>query len=145
MSESEAIVTQLDGDHVWLDVNGNSNCSSCESSQGCGLGDGHGKRLQRVRNTVGAMIGDAVILSVPDGAVLRASLVSYLMPLVLAIGGAVAGMSINGDAGAVAGSLAGLVIGWIAMSRAGGRLATGREPLLKMRIKEVVVQLHRNR
>ena len=36
MSESEAIVTQLDGDHVWLDVNGNSNCSSCESSQGCG-------------------------------------------------------------------------------------------------------------
>lgn len=142
MTESEAIVTRLDGEHLWLDASGG--CSSCESSGGCGLSDGHGKRPQRVRNTVGARVGDSVILSVPDGAVLKATLWSYLMPLGLTIAGAASGQAFGGEAGAVAGALGGLTVGWGALRIVSTRLMSGREPLVTMRLKEVVVHLHRN-
>lgn len=145
MTESEAIVTRVDGDHVWLDVNGGSACSGCQQSTGCGLGDGKGKRPQRLRNTIGARVGDAVIIGIPEGAVLKAAFLSYLIPLALAIGGAAAGMFVGGDGTAVLGAALGLIAGWFGLRRANQRFASVREPLVTMRIKGGVVHhLHRN-
>lgn len=145
MTESEAIVTRLDGDHVWLEVNGGSACSGCQQSAGCGLGDGRGKPPQRLRNRIGARVGDVVIIGIPDGAVLRAACFSYLIPLALAIGGAAAGMSIGGDGASVLGAALGLTAGWFGLRRANQRFASVREPLVTMRIKGGVVHhLHRN-
>jgi sigma-E factor negative regulatory protein RseC len=146
MNESEAIVTRVEGDHVWLDINGRLSCASCEQAAGCGLGDGKGKPPQRFRNTVGASVGDTVNISVPEGAVIKAAFYSYLIPLALALGGAATGMFLGGDASAVLGAVFGLITGWLVLRYANGRFAPGREPLLTMRIKGVVVHhLHRNR
>lgn len=145
MTESEGIVARVDGEHVWLDVSGATGCGGCEKGGGCGLGgDSRGRRLRRVRNTAGARIGDTVVLSVPDGAVLKAALWSYLAPLALAITGAASGLTFfGGDGAAVAGAVAGLAAGGLVLKLAGNRLARGREPLLAMRVKPAVVQLHR--
>ncbi len=142
MSDSEAVVARLEGEHAWLEVCKPADCENCDSADGCGLG--RGKRLQRVRNTIGARVGDIVVVSVPDGAVLKAVLFSYLMPLAMALTCASIGMGLAEDFGALVGLVLGLVLGVAVLRAANSRLAAGREPLLAMRIKPVVVQLHRN-
>lgn len=137
MTESDAVVTRLDGDYVWVDLQ--SGCTTCGASGGCGLSDGKGKRQQRLLNGIGARVGDQVVLSVPDGAVLRAALYCYLLPLAAALALAAAGMAVANEIGAVFGALGGLALGWSAMRTAGRR-----EPLPSMRLKQAVVQLHRN-
>lgn len=137
MTESEAVVTRLEGDFVW--VNLNSDCSSCAGSGGCGLGDGKGKRPQRIRNTIGARVGDHLILSVPDGAVMRAVLYCYLLPLILVLLAAGGGMALGGEFGSIIGAIAGLSLGWLGLRRFGPR-----EPAQEIRLKSTVVHLHRN-
>jgi sigma-E factor negative regulatory protein RseC len=136
MNESEAIVRRLDGDHAWLDLR--SACDACGESGGCGLSDGKGKPLQRLRNDVGARVGDTVILSVPDGIVLKAVIYCYLLPLSLVIGLAASGMAFAEEAGAIVGAGLGLLSGWIILRRSGIRLARPT-----MRLKTGIVQLHR--
>lgn len=145
MTESDAIVTRVDGDHVWLDINGGSSCTGCDQSAGCGLGDGKGKPQQRMRNSVGARVGDTVSIGIPDGAVMKAALHSYLIPLALILGGAAAGMLVGGDGAAILGAVLGLIAGWFGLRRASRLFGSVREPLVTMRIKGVVVHhLHRN-
>lgn len=142
MSDSEAVVARLEGEHAWLEVCRPSACGNCASAAACGTGQG--KRLQRVRNTIGARVGDSVIVTVADGAILKAALWSYLMPLLLALVGAGVGAALADDSGALIGLVVGLVAGTVALRVVGARLATRREPLLSMRIKPAVVQLHRD-
>lgn len=137
MNESEAIVRRLDGDHAWLDLR--SACDACGEAGGCGLSDGKGKPLQRLRNDVGAQVGDTVILTVPDGAVLRAVVYCYLLPLALVLGLAAAGMALAQEPGAILGAILGLLSGWIVLRRHGTRQT---QPM--MRLKTDVIQLHRN-
>jgi positive regulator of sigma E activity len=146
MIDSEAVVARVEGDYVWLDVRGNPNCASCEQSKSCGSGGDSGKPPQRLLNTVGARVGDIVIVSVPDGAVLTAVLYSYLFPLTLTIGGAAVGMSAVGtDVAAMVGALSGLAIGWFSLRLNGGLRSSIGEPFPTMRIKHAVVHFQRDR
>jgi sigma-E factor negative regulatory protein RseC len=137
VTESEAVVTRLDGDHVWVELS--SNCSSCAGSGGCGLSDGKGKRPQRIRNTVGAQVGDKVLLTIPDGAVLRAVFFCYALPLGCALLAAAGGMSLGGEIGSIVGAIAGLAVGWFGLRRFGQR-----EPAPEIQLKPTVVNFHRN-
>lgn len=134
MTESEGTVVRVDRDYLWLGVD--NGCSGCDKISNCGAGE---SRLQRVRNTIGARIGDRIVVTVPDGAVLKAALYSYLLPVLLTLVGVAGGTSLGGDRGAVGGALVGLAGGWLAL-RLGGR----REPLVQLRLKRNVVHLHRN-
>lgn len=115
MSESEALVTGIAGEFAVVEVEAlPSACAKCGDKGGCGKGQA-GPRRYAVRNTVGARVGDRVVLSVPEGAVLKAAALSYLMPLAFVIGGGAAGMAWMGDGlpaigGAAAGLLAGLAV-----------------------------------
>lgn len=142
MSDSEAVVARLEGDDAWLEVCKPADCENCDSAEGCGLG--RGKRLQRVRNTIGARVGDTVIVSVPGGAVLKAAFYSYLMPLLMALICAGVGTAVAGDSGALVGVVFGLAVGMVVLRAASSRFVRSGEPLMAMRIKPVVVQLHRN-
>jgi sigma-E factor negative regulatory protein RseC len=142
MTEHEAVVTRLDGDYAWLDVHVASGCSNCTQSA-CAERAQRGP--QRVRNTVGARVGQQVIVSVPEGAVLKATFWSYVLPLALMLLGAASGLTLAGDAGAVAGMALGLVAALAALRRVELRARDGREPMVSMQIKDsVVVQLHRD-
>lgn len=141
-TEYDAVVTRVDGNYAWLDVQDDSGCASCSQSDTCGK---RAKREpQRVRNDIGARVGQRVILSVPQGAVLKATLWTYMLPLALVLVGAASGLTLAGDPGAVAGAVAGFVAALGVLRWVEPQFRAGREPLVAMRIKEVVVQLHRN-
>jgi sigma-E factor negative regulatory protein RseC len=137
VTESEAVVTRLEGDYAWVDLQ--SGCTTCGVAGGCGLSDGKGKPQQRLHNDVGAQVGDRVVVSVPDGAVLRAAFYCYLMPLAMVFVLAASGMAVANEMGSIVGALIGLVLGWLLV-----RLAGQREPLPSMKLKHAVVHLHRN-
>lgn len=141
MTESEAKVTRVDGDYVWLSQMGKPECEHCQQAGGCS----QEFKPQRVRNTVGAKAGDTVCVSVPDGAVLKAALFTYLIPLVLLLLGAGVGASVGGDKGALVGCGIGLILGWWSIRGKGAHLQQSREPLLTMRIKvDTIHPLQRN-
>ncbi len=111
-NESEALVRSVAGEFAIVEVEAlPSACGKCGEKGGCGKAQAAPRRYA-VRNTVGARAGDRVTLSVPEGAVMKAAVLSYLMPLVFVIGGAAAAMAWLGDGlPAVAGAAVGLVGG----------------------------------
>lgn len=115
MNQCDAVVVAASGDEVWVEVPARAPiCGSCRTEDACRsslLGQGAGPRRYRLENRIGANVGDHVQLTVAEGMVWRASLVSYVLPLVLAIGGAVIGQYGFGDVGAVLGTLGGLGCG----------------------------------
>lgn len=143
MSEHEAVVARVDGKFAWLQMQAQG-CGQCAGSGGCGLGDGREARLQKVTNTVGARQGEIVVVSVPPGAVIKAAVISYLVPLMLAVCGAAVGTSWAEDIGAVAGAVTGLGAGWLWLRAVSSRLAQRAEPLLAMRLRSEPINWHRN-
>lgn len=134
------MVVRLEGGDAWLEIlDRPSGCGKCDSAGSCGAES----RLQRVPNSIGARVGDRVLVSVADGAVMKAAALAYLMPLALALFGAVVGAGLGGDGTAVAGALAGLGIGWLVLRRTGKRIGCSREPLMTLRIKADVIRLQR--
>jgi positive regulator of sigma E activity len=117
MSQCDAVVVEVAGNQVWVEVPGRAPaCGSCKTADACQdslLGLSARSRRYRLENRLGARVGDHVSLNVADGTVWRASLASYVLPLLLAIGAAAVGQSAAGDFGAVAGLLAGLICGVI--------------------------------
>jgi positive regulator of sigma E activity len=112
MSQCDAVVVAVSGSEVWVEVPGRASaCGNCKTSDACQdglLGLSAGPRRYLLENRIGARVGDHVQLTVADGTLWRASLMSYVLPLLLAIGGAVIGQSVGGDAWAVLGTLGGL-------------------------------------
>ena len=146
MSQCEAVVVAASGSEVWVEVPGRApSCGNCSNTDGCQeglLGLSAGPRRYRLDNLIGARVGDHVQLSVAEGTLWRASLLSYVLPLVLAIGGAVIGQSQAGDGAAAIGTLAGLGCG-LALLRAGemrarrsGSLLSLQTQTREMRFKE---------
>ncbi len=114
MSQCEARVVAVSGSEVWVEVAGRPPCGNCKTADACQtglLGLTTGPRRYRLDNRIGAQVGDQVQLTVAEGTLWRASLWSYGVPLLLAIGGAVIGQSVSGDEAAVAGTVVGLVFG----------------------------------
>jgi len=121
MSQCDAIVVEVSGTEVWVEVPGRAPaCGSCKSVDACQdglLGLRAGPRRYRLDNLIGAGVGDRVSLTVADGTLWRASVASYVLPVLLAIAGAVIGQSAAGDAWAVTGTLTGLGCGLFLLRR----------------------------
>lgn len=139
MSQCDAVVVEVSGAEVWVEVPGRApTCGSCKTADACReglLGLGAGPRRYRLENRIGARLGDRVQLAVADGTVWRAALASYVLPLLLAIAGAVIGQSLaGGDAWAVIGALAGLACG-LALLRGNEMRARADGNLLSLQIQ----------
>lgn len=148
MNESEGIVVRLEGDYAWVEAKGEASaCGACAQRSGCAsagqaasLLDGlkpsaPGNRLLRLRNTIRARPGDAVMIESAEGMVLRAAWLAYGIPLLLGIAGAVlASMLTGSEPVAFGGLLLGLASGILVMRwwRLEGRRT---EPIFSMRFK----------
>lgn len=121
MKEQATVVALGDGD-AWVETRRRGTCGSCQSRTDCG-----GSLMERVMpgrpHYIRALIepgqatvlavGDSVEVLVPDGVVLRASVIVYLLPLGLFILGMFGGtMLVPGDPGAIAGGALGLLAGF---------------------------------
>lgn len=123
MLETRAIVVEVDKQTAQVQANQGNGCSAC-NGKGCGSGKltqlfCSKPRQFQVDNLIDARVGDEVIVSVPEGAVLRGVALVYLLPLVLMFAcasllGSLAVQGAQRDGYTAAGALSGLLIGFVA-------------------------------
>lgn len=97
-------------------------CGRCHETGGCG-----GQQLTRmfcstprtyrVANQIGAGIGDHVTVAISACSVRRSANLAYVLPLTATIAGAVVGMFLGDDPGAMLGALAGLLLAFLHVRR----------------------------
>jgi len=120
MIESPARVTRVAGETAWVVSEAPASCGACA---GKGCGSSVFNRLWHpddpeypVSNPIAATPGEAVVVGVPDGALLGATGWVYLLPLATLFAGAAVGNWLGGELFSVLGGLLGLLL-------AGGLLA----------------------
>lgn len=111
------VVRALDGPEAIVEVE-QGGCGRCHEKGGCG--GQHltqmfcsGQKSYRVANSGGAVIGESVTIAVAAGSVRRSANLAYVLPLLCLVAGAVLGMQLAGDTGAMAGGAIGLVQAWL--------------------------------
>lgn len=121
MIEETALISRLDGEFALVAPESSGGCGNCSSNATCGAGAmaqaiGGGRRtLLRARNPIGACPGQRVVIGIAEAQLNKAAILTYLLPLVGLILGAVlgeaaAGLLIEGsrEPGAILGGLLGL-------------------------------------
>ncbi|MCB1874584.1 MAG: SoxR reducing system RseC family protein [Chromatiales bacterium] len=130
MIEERATVTEVDGVYVWIETASGGSCGSCSSNGSCGagmlgraLGPGRPRRL-RLRNTLGAVVGDRVDVGIGEADLLRAALLLYSLPLLtLFIGAGLGQIWFGADLAVAATGALGLGLGLLlarSLARFGG-------------------------
>lgn len=119
MIESPARIRRTEGDTAWVVSEAPSSCGAC-AGKGCGSSVfarfWHADEAEYpVANPIGAETGEAVVIGLPDGALLHAALASYGLALLLLLACAALGKYLSGEPGAIIGGLSGLVLAaaWI--------------------------------
>ena len=87
MIEEQAQVVEIEGDKLILQAQTQSSCGNCAASKGCGtslLSKVIGRKFTRfqVDNNVNAQLGDTVVVGIPEDALLKGSLVMYVIPII---------------------------------------------------------------
>ncbi len=109
MITEQAIVTRRDGNRVEIELERGSACGNCEMNQGCGTGAigrllGRRSRPLVIETEQPLRPGDRVQLGLPEAALVKASLLTYGLPLLAMVA-----------AGLVA-AASGLGDGWVALT-----------------------------
>ncbi len=123
MIEAKASVVAIDKDLAWVETARPSACGACHQEAACGtaiLGRLFIPRANplAVRNDLGVTLGERVIVGVPDGVLVRASLAAYLLPLgALVAGAGLAEWFGAGDAVVALAGIAGLGAGLLLCAR----------------------------
>jgi sigma-E factor negative regulatory protein RseC len=113
---AHAVVRSLEADMVEVEIE--QGCGRCHEEGGCGGQNltqmfAAGPRHYRLRNTVGAGIGDRVAIAIAPGSVRRSANFAYGVPLAALFVGALAGGQLAGDNGAMLGAAAGLLLAFL--------------------------------
>jgi len=122
--ETAARVTRREGALAWVRAESPTGCAAC-GGKGCGASIFvrllHPREPEyAVTNLIDAEAGEAVVVGIADGDLLKAALMAYVVPLVLLLLGALLGAQ-WGDGAAVLGALAGLLVAvvWLRRRRGG--------------------------
>ena len=104
MIEEPAVVVETGDGYAWVETRRRSACGACSASDGCGtaaLAKVWGERRMRVQAISSLLLrpGDAVIVGLAEGALVRGSLLVYLLPLALLLAGALLGQAAFAGAG----------------------------------------------
>lgn len=144
MIEEQGVVVALHEDRAEVRIQRRGGCDGCGASAGCGtalIDRFFGRRSVslRVRNLVGAQVGDRVVIGVSEGGLLRAALVAYLVPILGLVAGAILGQWLgedgalsspsagSGNLSALAGSLLGFILALSWLRRYSARRARRSE------------------
>lgn len=90
MLEETGVVVAIDSNRAWVQTIRKSACASCEAKSGCGQGvlarisDGKANQVL-VNNSLNLKVGEEVLIGIPEDLLIKASLVVYLLPLVVMI------------------------------------------------------------
>ena len=86
MIEEQAQVIEIIGDQLVLQAQVQSACGSCAANKGCGtsvLAKVVGRKFTHFQldNTVNAGVGDTVVVGIAEDALLKGSLMMYIVPI----------------------------------------------------------------
>ncbi len=128
MVEQEGNVVSVESDFVYVDVQKRSSCSQCDKNQECGESILSSmfpvkKQIMKVKNTLDVQLGDRVTLGIEEGALVMLALLTYLLPLLFLVIGALMGgqlqlmLGLPGESGSILLGLAGLLLGFVLVRR----------------------------
>lgn len=116
-TEVRATIRALEESFAWVEVE-QGGCGRCHEAGGCG-----GQQLSqvfcgkpktyRVSNDLHLSVGDKVVLGLSADAIRQSANLAYALPLAALLGGALFGMYLAADIGAIAGGGLGLVTAWL--------------------------------
>lgn len=117
MIEEQGRIVAVEKDAVWVETVRVTACQSCAASKGCGhavIDKNKAGSRARVRaiNALPVELDQAVVLGLPEGALLKGAAMVYLMPLLLLFIGALLGDMISAN-GSAAGGVMGLLFGFL--------------------------------
>lgn len=123
MTETPARVVRVEGDLAWVRGESPSSCGAC-GGKGCGSSVFvrllHPREPEYlVSNPISAQAGEAVVVGIEEGVLLRAAISAYLVPLLLLLLGALSG-GVWGEPQAIAGGAVGLAVAAIWLKRRRG-------------------------
>ena len=112
MIEEQVVITSIDQGGAWVEGMQQSACGSCSAKAGCGqhamsqlgrkvslwlpLAD-----LPEHASTLPFSIGQQVVVGLPEGAILRSTVVLYGVPLIALVLGAIMGHTAGGELGSI--------------------------------------------
>ncbi len=123
MIEETGQVVDVKGAFAWIESERTSTCGACNVRKGCGTAVlakilGQRRIHLRVLNRINARVGDAVVIGIPESALVRGSLAVYAAPLAGLFAGAIAGDLLGSlffqggsDLPSIIGALAGIAAG----------------------------------
>lgn len=133
MLHEQGVVVAVEPGAIWVETVRASTCGACKAKAGCGhhlINQQQSGQRARLRVPVSPsaavyQVGDMVSLALPEGALMRAALWVYALPLVLLFGGALGGSLLPSETvdGAALFGMAGLLLGFVinrAISRRSG-------------------------
>ena len=87
MIEETAVVARIDGAYAWVETQRQSTCGQCSAQKGCGtsiMAGWFAKRMGHIQvlNQIQAQVGDEVIIAVKEDALVKSSLIMYILPLI---------------------------------------------------------------
>lgn len=122
MIETRVRIVSARAGMAWVEATESSGCGACQSKSACGV-SGLGRFFSNKRQPVAvacggsAQPGQELVLAVDESEMLRAGLLAYLLPALLAVfGAALADHVWGGDATGALGALAGFALG-LALAR----------------------------
>lgn len=136
MIEEAGQVVEVDDDKVWVETVRSSACDTCKAQKGCGHGlinkaaPGQTIRIAVEKSGFTVQSGDWVTFGVPEDTLVKASIIGYLMPIVLLIVGALAGKLLLGETGSVLFGIGGLVVGFYLVRKLGRSALRDSAPII---------------
>ena len=127
--QEEGLVRSLHGGLAQVESTQSEACASCGAKGACYAMGGEKTRVVTALNEAGAQVGDKVLLTMPRKAVLGASFLAYMVPVLGLILGATLGNSLapnwgwDAQTGAVVLGLGGLAGSWLLVSLIAKKLA----------------------
>lgn len=130
MIEEQGRVVAVEPGAVWVETLRKSTCAGCSARHGCGQGlmDRLGVRakrgLVRAQCQLDVQVGDSVMIGIGEQALLKGSVLVYLMPMLALLGSALVATALGlSEPWVIATGLAGFAVSWLLVRRRGARLA----------------------
>ncbi|MDO9110797.1 MAG: SoxR reducing system RseC family protein [Desulfatirhabdiaceae bacterium] len=130
MATEEGVVISVEGATARVKTRRGSACASCSARHACASPDGDGQDMEvDAINQIGAAIGDHVMVSIESAALLKATFLLYVFPVICMIAGAFAGnaagpfFNIEGSTASVVGAVGFFAISFLLIRYKGNRMA----------------------
>jgi len=91
MEGEQGIVVEITGDQIIVECDPHDMCISCSAKKGCMTAESGKVRRVSMDNRINAAVGDIVLFTIDSSGIVAASLVIYIVPVILLFAGLFAG------------------------------------------------------